>query len=370
MELTCLWRALALGACCAQPLGVTAQPAHIYRIAEVGDVSPTDISSDGGVVVGRYYHSGENRWFRWTLAGGMELVGAADDSLEDTAFGVSGDGSTLVGQSRNRAYRWTRSGGAQSLGQLDDQRLWSEAFSASFDGSVIVGTAGESTSQMGFRWTEATGMVGLGGLHDPQGRSYASDISADGSVIVGRVADPVDILFPSIWTEAEGWSVLANTPSWNTFGNAEAASSDGSFVVGAVSDGGVRQAFRWERATGGFMLLDKHINHARDFFAEDVSDDGRFVVGKVGYNDGLSRAIIWDAEHGTRLLQKILADEYGLDMRGWTLLDAAAISRDGLTITGSGRYYGGAGSFVVTLPAPATLSGLVFGAVLACRRRR
>ena len=48
------------------------------------------------------------------------------------------------------------------------------------------------------------------------------------------------------------------------------------------------------------------------------------------------RAFIWDEENGMQILQEILENQYGLDLTGWTLVVAHAISADGNTIVGEG----------------------------------
>src|SRR5438105_4002183 len=58
------------------------------------------------------------------------------------------------------------------------------AYGVSADGSVVVGESDSASSQQAFRWTSGEGMVGLGYLAGAA-YSYASGVSADGSVIVG-----------------------------------------------------------------------------------------------------------------------------------------------------------------------------------------
>src|SRR5262245_49503577 len=78
------------------------------------------------------------------------------------ASGISGDGTTVVGQSNgtagNRAFRWTAGTGMQSLGTLSGFTMsYSHAVNA--DGSVIVGSSSNTNNtSRAFRWTVGSGM--------------------------------------------------------------------------------------------------------------------------------------------------------------------------------------------------------------------
>ncbi|MFL5388116.1 MAG: hypothetical protein ACJ79C_05265, partial [Myxococcales bacterium] len=108
------------------------------------------------------------------------------------AFGVSADGSVVVGRSTNasnvrRAFRWTAAGGMRDLGALGGTN--SEAFDVSGDGSVVVGDASDASGQSrAFRWTATGGMQNLSTLYAGGGASYlstANGVSADGLHVVG-----------------------------------------------------------------------------------------------------------------------------------------------------------------------------------------
>ena len=102
---------------------------------------------------------------------------------ESYAHDVSGDGSSVVGESVGEAFRWTSNTGLVGLGTLPGDR-YSWAYGVSGNGSVVVGDSGFITGAEAFRWTQESGMVGLGFLPE-QNRSEGHGVSADGAVIVG-----------------------------------------------------------------------------------------------------------------------------------------------------------------------------------------
>jgi len=170
-----------------------------------------DVSSNGGVVVGYSDIAGGvvQHAFRWTPAGGMadlgSVIGANGNSR---AFGVSGDGNVIVGETDvpnnfggtiRQAFRWTSAGGFQRLGAIDAD-FPSTANAVSADGAVVTGTSGVSvrignsleSRTRAFRWTQNGGLQNLGVLPGHE-YSAATIASADGSVVVGiSSTGPID----------------------------------------------------------------------------------------------------------------------------------------------------------------------------------
>ena len=121
------------------------------------------------------------------------------------AFGVSADGSVVVGYGRVRrrgpsspnfeAFRWTSDSGMVGLGDLPGGLFESYAFDVSGDGSVVVGYGSADFGTEAFLWTSDGGMKRLWDVLLVQGVDPAADgwtklevasgISADGNTIVG-----------------------------------------------------------------------------------------------------------------------------------------------------------------------------------------
>jgi probable HAF family extracellular repeat protein len=187
-----------------------------------------DVSADASIAVGYYFYGViETEAFHWTQADGMIGLGGYGSSYSE-AYGVSADGSVIVGSFGSEPFRWTQSDGMISLGS------GGSAYGVSADGSIIVGAA----NGQAFRWTQESGMVGLGSLIG-NGDSYANGVSADGSVIVGYSNNANGNQEAFRWTQETGMVSLKETligkgldvSGW-TLSSAQAISADGFTIVG------------------------------------------------------------------------------------------------------------------------------------------
>jgi probable HAF family extracellular repeat protein len=171
----------------------------------------------------------------------------------------------------------------------------------SADGSVVVGYGESALGEEAFRWTQSGGMVGLG---DNSGsslyRSRGLGVSADGSTVVGFRNGNFPEAF--IWTQSAGMVGLGELQS----------------------------------VPGGFSI------------SWGVSGDGSVVVGSAGFT-----AFVWDAANGMRSLEQVLLDQ-GIDLTGWDLKAALAVSADGQTIVGRGIGPAGEEAWIATIPEPST----------------
>jgi uncharacterized membrane protein len=343
------------------------------------------LSADGSVIVGSTGTPTGQQAFQWTLATGMVGLPKPLSVPWTWANDVSADGSTIVGWGGSNfgsragweGLIWQNSG-APSEVAVANKGVWLKGVSG--DGTKAVGTM-QGTAAMdlseAFRLPVGGSPLPLSGPLYP-GTNVQSDadaISKNGQVIVGDTQELTTYAHSGFrWTDATGMTAVGDF-------SANAASRDGSVVVGAIStpaDG--LQAYRWTQS-GGVQPLGLYKPDSGTYTSQalGVSGDGSTVVGFVeNMNTDLRQAFIWkDNGAGIRLLQDVLMEKYGfVELNGWTLTKAYAISDDGKTAVGRGYSPEGHDEAwrAVMAPEPGTttlllLSGLC-GLGYACHRAK
>ena len=330
------------------------------------------VSADGSTVVGRCQNNtgnGQFIAFRWTEDTGLVTLGDFDGGgFNSAAVATSADGSIVVGHGTStlsngneEAFRWTESEGLVSLGDLPGGNYYSSASDISADGSVIVGSSSSNLAGTeAVRWTAQDGLMGLGAA-----RSKANGVSADGSVIVGDVGL---VGRPFRWTEQSGLVNLGLPPGGATQATAKDVSGDGATVVGyGIKPSGDLYAYRWRDQVGYEILA--MLSGDTTSVAWQASNDGNRIVGYSRRAD--FRAVLWDGAYGIRDLRQFLIADFALNLTGWLLTDAFAISSDGNTIVGVGiNPQGEQEAFRAVIPEPASaLVTLAAIAILRPRRR-
>ena len=178
------------------------------------------ISANGQVLVWASSCTQGRQAFRWTAQEGMVGLGClAGGSFTSFAERASSDGSVIVGESDSasgiEAFRWTAQAGMVSLGELPGS-AGSRAYGVSADGSIVVGGADvdnfNSSGNRAFIGDDLHGMRDLQTvLVDDYGLdltgwslSTARDVSADGRAIVGWGVNPAG--------DMEAWIVTVPEP--------------------------------------------------------------------------------------------------------------------------------------------------------------
>ena len=320
------------------------------------------VNSDGSVVVGQSTNAKLNyEAFRWTQSGGMVglgFIGVSSGALSK-ANGVSADGSVVVGSSttdvpsQTEAFRWTQGGSMVGLGFLGGgAAASSQALGVNSDGSVIVG----GSQNEAFRWTQSGGMIGLGYIGGGGSLQYstAEGVNADGSIVVGASTGPSSHAFSQYeafrWSQATGMVGLGfiggggSAPASNALG----VNSGGSVVVGVGSNASNQyEAFRWTQATAmvGLGFIGRG-GSAPYSYASGVDSDGSVVVGQSTNASNNIEAFRWTQATGTRSVSGLLTAA-GVNMGGWSLRSANAVSGDGQFIVGQGTDPAGNGEAYV-----------------------
>ncbi len=179
------------------------------------------------------------------------------------------------------------------------------------------------------------GMAGLGMLPGNQDYipSKARGVSADGNAVIG-FSGSVAGAQAFCWRPGDGLMGLGDLPGGAFSSEALGVSADGQVVVGFANSEQGQEAFRWTRNGG---MVDLGTFRSGYFYSEafDTSADGSTVVG-YGLGDRGQEAFLWDATYGMRNLREVLIKDYGLELTGWALKMAKAVSDDGMTIVGKG----------------------------------
>ncbi len=215
------------------------------------------VSADGSVLVGNAFRHTAMEAYRWTAQSGAVGLGFLSKVISDSgAAAVSADGLIVTGQSMSgppdvEAFRWTLKTGMVGLGgltKLPPGFFYALGFGISADGSTIVGQAATVECEEAFRWTAETGLESIDPLHGTTFFSTARDASADGSIIVGLGEG----LRAMIWDEVHGMRDLQDLlenehgldlPGW-TLGTVYGISDDGTHLAGnGINPKGDREAW-------------------------------------------------------------------------------------------------------------------------------
>jgi len=322
--------------CCLLAFGYAA-PAGSNAFHEVlGRWSEPHVSADGNAVVASVaIPDFVGTVYRWTLSDS----GVMTETLPlDHAHvqGTNRDGSVIVGTTVGGAFRWTAAGGKQILGAPE-----SSALDVSSDGAVVVGVS-SWVDGGAFYWTEALGFLPLGFLRGDT-KSQAMAVAGRGLPVVGvsmgppRTPPAPDSVRAFHATPGRGMQSLGSLPGRTGPGQALGVSSDGQVIVGQFDF----EAFRWTAADGmvGLGFLPGHTTSV----ARDVSGDGERIVGYSLADDDDQAAFVWTPDRGMRSLEMLLGAGGGVDLAGVELNDANSISDDGRVIAGWGRRDGRGG---------------------------
>lgn len=299
------------------------------------------ISADGTVAVGAI--DGHDTPLRYD--GTFTFLPLPEGSSSASAVDISADGSVVAGYGSGlviEAVLW-RGEEITRLGFVDTSNRYSVSLGMSSDGKVVVGYAGSDFGLEAFRWDERTGMVGLG-VGGVDNRAMAAD--RHGRVVVGISFDG-SAWRPFVWTKGRG-STLLSIPEGYVHGFAYDVSSNGKVVVGELDMGGdfpSSYPARWTKKDG-WELLDT-VEGAAGTATRDGSTIGGTRFAPIGEP---WTAMLWDEERGPLAVADLLI-EAGVSLGDLNLDSVNDISDDGKVVVGSARDSTGfSHAFIACLP--------------------
>ena len=299
------------------------------------------VSANGVFVAGTSWSSAGLRSLRAGPERRVEEIGTLPGSSTTWAWSISGNGDAVAGSAyfdsgESRAVRWTRGRGLEDLGAFPGSLYGGFATGVSFTGDQITGVCTTSEGAYhAFRWTPR-GLRDLGVA--PGGTySYGYAISGDGEVVTG-MGDSSSGDGAIRWSAREGMRPLP-TVAPGDWSIGYAINRDGSAIAGGSGsnavlwrDGAVRDL---GTLPGGTFS-----------FAYAISGDGRVVAGLCDDASGAVVACLWTEQLGMVDLRAHLT-ALGVNLTGWTLDAAAALSADGSTVAGQGTHDGQPRGWVV-----------------------
>jgi len=351
--------------------------APVFTAIDLPNSTITELSGSGAAAVGVW----DGGIFRWTPSG-IEDIGG---DWRSSQAGISRNGLQIAasvddGYGIQNAGIWSAATGWQSLGALPGSTSCDIYLSSGWgvtDNRTVVGLNwNDCQTTTAFKWSGGTGMTDLGfqGTAGDLGGSRANRISADGSTVVGWDRASDGFWRGAVWSGGQEM-LVHQTPALccdydparctvDTVGTATAVNPDGSIVVGefmAVPQVYVDEstgeefhycsdaAWKWT-PNGGTQNLGDFTPDYRPL-AEDVSDDGRVIVGVAfPYDFFLPRkSLIWTQATGFLDLQEFLASQ-GTFVQDWLLQVAGTVSGDGRTIGGFGASHVAYQGFIVNMP--------------------
>lgn len=309
-----------------------------------------------------------------------QFIGPDGADTWAAAYGVSADGTIVVGNTGLEAFRWTQAGGYERLGWLPDPSPASSARAISADGLRIVGWS-SSTQHVtrGFVWEASTGMVPLepisyslpvalsgayaigfqgqwiGGYSydvnidqatvwdaptnplslDPNGlqnTSYVNAIAAEAPYAVGTYSPGAQAEEGFRYHAATGWMPIG-FPVGATRTRMQCVSADGQILFGTALFGQGWAPVRWS-TQHGFEVLSGAPTNSPTTHVWACNAAGTVAVGVVEDN-GVRKAFYWSEATGFAFLKAFLADRGATGLFSSTRLDPRALSADGNVIVGS-----------------------------------
>lgn len=319
-------------------------------------IGVTDMSEDGSVLVGNTIFDGFYETWRWVEGdpNGWTRLGRATVPVVGTGAGhpdVSYDGTRVsatimddVNQFMTQGL-WTEGSGWDALlppmapdgGTLDSS--YGSAWGLSGDGTTVTGfywtrVGGDAHPSA---WIDGQGITGLEYVIGRSGRVNCSNF--DGTVVGGWHEEPTGEWNPNIWRNGQRMQVETSP----VLTMVESISADGNVAVGSMYNfqAARRNAARWDWNGTSYEMTDLGVlpGTPQTFIGYvsslAVSDDGSIITGINRFqNNGpfsTETGFVWTEADGMRDLHDVLAD-YGLAVPAGHQISSTLVSPDGSAI--------------------------------------
>ena len=363
--------ALSTLACC-----IAAEPAlagELHLLGAVPFAHATGVSADGSVAVGfdtgSYWYWNAADWvvpLSGTVGPGAGVGGTAcvtDDGSRMTCSTLVDVGGVIKAESTTYTFDTAEFDPIGSWGyNCDIER--NGAWGMSGDGTTIVGLSWDNgCAARAYSYRESTGIVNLGTLYFFK-PTRANACSTNGNTIGGWNDDYNGFRQGAIWINGVETLLTAPPPAGSTtpvkLREALAVSGNGTWVggLGKTSlDAGA--PWRWSVATGYQSLGVQPVTGAGG--VTDMNSDGTKILCYMGFAAAYGEGFIWIEGRGYVPLEEYAA-EHGVTIDPAVRLALPmAISADELTIVGTARGSFGTSPFVLDLhpstpPCPADIN--------------
>lgn len=334
--------------------------------------TPTDITPDGGIVVGT---AGPNAWV-WNLAdntvtniGGFATGGQASISDDGSRISFSAkDAAGIVTPAVYENGAWTllpptaaQTTPCNSGGALN----WGSSYDISGDGSTIVGLAWgnacATAGTRGFIYKNGVTLPLPKSLDAPLRAGRANAVNYDGSVVAGWDDAITGIRRGAFWTitpdGTPGPSNLIEPVAPGFAGEALEVTRDGSTIIGLQhrTDDFDPSQPAWHYSLSGECEDYPNISGAARGAASAISDDGQIVGGwsdvpiQPPFPQTFRVPTLWTPALGWTDLNVFL-NVQGTYAQDITIANPLAMSSDGRIITGWANSIFGAVGWVVKTP--------------------
>ncbi len=336
-------------------LAITNLQAQVYTLG----VSFTggDVNSDGTVVAG----SNPNENFMWDIDNGVTLIGGVPSQGYGGRPAINSAGTLITASAINSdtglaemsmyditTQTWTNLGGIGASSGSSTSSAWG----VSADGSTVVGLGWVSASEAhAINWTEENGMVDMGTT--VTNRSTRVNVANhDGSIIAGWQDDEIGQRQAAIWEN--GVQTLLDFDNGYPATEIGVMSNDGVWYGGSGNFDNGEQAWKYSEATG-MVNIGPSPQPMWNGAVSGFSEDGEISVGfyrPFGPFPAEGRGFIHtDAEGMTDLNE--YAEALEIDTLGMVFALPLAISEDGSTVVGLGKNSNGnLEGFVLKLTEP------------------